>query len=476
MEWFIQPADFTAQQGVSQKFGLHLATAQVLINRGISQPQTIQKFLNPNFQQIPDPFILPDMDQATDRIIKALKQKEKIAIYGDYDVDGLTGTALLCRFFKRLGVEPIVFIPNRLTQGYGLHSSAIKELKAKGVNLLITVDCGTRSLEEVKFAQAAGLDVIITDHHEVDDALPKTILINPKRADFISEDKELAGCALAYFLLAGLQQKLIKEAAFNFKPIDLAKQLDLVALGTVADIVPLIGLNRLFAKLGLEVAQDSENIGVRALIEACGLNGMPLRAVNVAFRLAPRINAAGRLGQAGKALELLTTDNKECAADLALLLNNFNLERQALEKKVLEEALEIIAQKSLASRPAIVVASKNWHPGVVGIVASKLSERYKVPSAVIALDELQGRGSLRTATGLNIVDALGECADLLHHFGGHAQAAGLTIDAANLDVFQERFERSCGSLSQQDKALKLKIDAMVDPSALNLKLAKEVEA
>jgi len=465
--WFIRPADLEGQGRLSSAFGIEPVTAQILINRGFKEVEEVKSFLSPDLSSLPDPFFLPDMDRAVDRIVSAIKNNERIALYGDYDVDGITGVALLMRFLRKIGHEPLVFIPNRLSEGYGLHRSALETLKSKGASLVITVDCGVRSKNEIEFALANGMDVIVTDHHESDELPAGYILLNPKRPDAGLKEKEIAGCGVAFFLLTALKKKLGIET-------DPQEHLDLVALGTIADVVPLTGINRIFAKFGMEEARVSMKPGVRTLINVSGLDGMQLKTGSVAFRMAPRINAAGRMGDAMLSLELLTTDDAALAREIALNLNKLNSDRQRIEEKALYEAIEHIERDNFHKRAAIVVASENWHAGVIGIVASKLVERYALPAVVIAAAEKRAKGSARSVGGLNIVEALGRCADVLERFGGHAQAAGLVVDTARIDSFRSRFEACCAEVSRSKEARRLSIDAEVLPKDISIKLTKEI--
>lgn len=473
--WFIYPSFLSGQRELCHALSLQPAIAQVLINRGIDSVPKARDFLEPKASHLPGPLIFPDMEKAVLRIADAIKNNEKIAIYGDYDVDGITSMALMVRFFKTLGLTVLTYIPNRLTCGYGLHIEALQNLAQEKVNLVITVDCGTNSLEEIKAAKNLGMDIIVTDHHETGSQLPDCLLLNPKREDLSFPQREIAGCAMAYLLCDALQQYLKKLGTRNADKINLEDHLDLVALGTIADIVPLTGINRTFAKLGLTLASNSTKPGIISLIEASGLKEKTLKTSSVAFRLAPRINAAGRLGEAGESLELLITDDPLKAGHLAQKLNTFNLARQRLEEKVLEEALQIIEDEKLYERSALVVASKNWHPGVIGIVASKLVDRFALPAVVISYAHDPGRGSIRSVYNLNVVDALNQSKDHLDHFGGHAQAAGLTIYSKEFKKFRKKFEDTCEKLLPADTTRTLTIDALLKPEDLNFQLAKEIE-
>lgn len=472
--WFVYPPDLTVQRSLSEALGVGNACAQVLLNRGIKTVEAAKSFLEPGIEDLPDPFIFPDMEKAVERINSAIKKREKIAIYGDYDVDGISGCAILVRFFDKIGSDTCVYIPNRLSEGYGLNSCAIQALKNQGVSLIITVDCGTRSSAEVSEAEKQGIDIIVTDHHETGEVPPGQVLVNPKRNDFEFTDKNISGCAIAYFLAQALKKHLNATGTL-LSDAGALDDFDLVSLGTIADVVPLTGLNRLFAKLGLLKAAVSKKAGIRSLIKTCGLKEMPLKAGHVAFRMAPRINAAGRVGDALLSLKLLTTDDQATADDIANELSKLNSMRQGMEEKVLNEAVDIIKREDLSRRPAIVVASDNWHPGVIGIVASKLAERYLVPSVVLTFANDTGRGSARSVPNLNIIRALDKSSHLLERYGGHAQAAGLTIHASKVDEFRKTFERSCEETGALKTRPQLTVDAVVLPEELTPDLAKQVE-
>jgi single-stranded-DNA-specific exonuclease len=473
-QWFIYPPDYSLQRSLAEPLGIGNACAQALINRGVKTAEAARYFLEPTIEDIPDPFIFPDMEKAVLRITSAIKNREKIAIYGDYDVDGISGCAILYRFFETIGIEPIVYIPSRLSEGYGLNLGAVGTLAKQGVKLIITVDCGTRSLSEVKEAKKQGVDIIVTDHHETQKTPSDQIVINPKRDDFEFDDKNISGCAIAYFLAEALKkhQNSIGMLVTNAGALD---SLDLVSLGTIADVVPLTGLNRLFAKLGLKMAAASKKAGIRALIKTCGLKDTPLKTGHVAFRIVPRINAAGRLGDASLSLKLLTTGNQETAEDIANQLEKLNALRQGMEEKVLNEAADIIERAGLGSRPAIVVSSDKWHPGVIGIVASKLAERYLVPAVVITFANGSGRGSARSVPHVNIVQILDKASHLLERYGGHAQAAGLSIHVSKVREFQKAFERSCEETGAVKKPPELTVDAAIPAEDLTPSLAREIE-
>lgn len=466
--WFIHKADPDGRRRLSAALGIEQVTSQILINRGFKEVSDAKKFLEPALSDLPHPSFLPDMARAVERIAAAIENKERIALYGDYDVDGITGVALLTRFLRSVGVEPIVFIPNRLAEGYGLHRTTLASLKAKGAGLVITVDCGTRSAKEIEFAKANGLDIIVTDHHEAGEVSGDHVMLNPKCANVDPNFREIAGCGVAFFLMMALKDRL------HIEP-NIEEHLDLVALGTIADVVPLTGINRVFAKFGMEMATISAKPGIRSLIGVSGLEGTPLKAGNIAFRLAPRINAAGRLGDAYPSFELLTTDDARSARTIAQTLGKLNADRQRVEEVTLGEAIGRIEKENLHKRPAIVVANEKWHAGVIGIVASKLVDRYALPAVVISAIDKKSKGSARSVAGLNMMDALSRCSGLLERFGGHAQAAGLVVDTSKIDAFRSQFEMSCAELSPLVEKKRLAVDVLVEAKDLSMKLAEEFE-
>jgi single-stranded-DNA-specific exonuclease len=474
--WSIVRADELKQQEFVRELGIHPVTAQLLINRDILDVAEAREYLFPTLQSLPDPFLLPDMDVAVGRIVEAIKGKQRIALIGDYDVDGVTSAAILTRFFSSLGIALDVHIPHRLTEGYGLNVDALAKLKERGANLVITVDNGTRSFSEIALAREWGLDVIVTDHHEVGEVLPDAVgVINPKRADSSYPDRELAGCGVAFALCMALRRKLRDLGALPSPEPNLRQYLDLVAIGTVADIVPLRGVNRVLARFGLEEIARTAKPGIRELMVVSGLAdpGPRLRAGHVAYRIAPRLNAAGRLGDAYPALECLTTDDAHRARELASLLDRTNAERKLVEERILHHALDEVERVHDPSVNALVVASSGWHPGVVGIVASKIAKLTSKPCAVIACEGGIGKGSVRTAGGIDVVEALSEISSLLDRFGGHSQAAGFTIDVRQIDSFRERFSEVCAGLRLDDSP-EVTVDAEVSAQHINDQLIHEL--
>jgi len=467
-QWVQQPPDGEAQPKLVVELGLQPVTASVLINRGIRTPAAARAFLDPSPSDLIDPMRLNGMDRAVSRIRAAVQRSERIVIYGDYDVDGVTATTLYLDYFKRQGLEADFYIPHRLREGYGLNEAAIRALRARGTTLLITADCGTTSVEEIRQARVLGMDVIVTDHHEVPDGLPPaTALLNPKRDDAGYPEKGLC--------TAGLTFKVI-QALTGTVPAD---GLDLVAMGTVADVCPLMGENRFMVKEGLKQLTEGQRPGIRALKEAAGLPEAPVKAGTVGFTLAPRINASGRLTDAGEAVRLLTTPSLEEARRIAQSLNFQNRQRQEIEEKILEEACaRVETEVDFRKDGCIVLASRHWHLGVVGIVAARLVERYYRPAVLLAIDsDGLAKGSARSIAGFHLVEGLRRCEEFLIRFGGHYSAAGLTLREDRIPALRERLSSvAWESLKPDDLQPKQRIDASVEWEDLTPKLVNELES
>jgi len=439
--WQLYPEQPELAAEIMARHGLPRLVARILVNRGLAAEGDILAFLDPSLERLNPPFALPDLETAAVRLGRAVQQGEPVAVYGDYDADGLTATAVLHLFFRELGLDCFPYIPDRLTQGYGLKLEGLKELAARA-RLLVTVDCGVSDAREAAWAQAQGLEVIITDHHEVPPDLPPALaVINPKRSGHAYPFGDLAGVGVALLLALGLRAELRTAGWFTGRrEPNLRSYLDLVALGTAADVVPLVGENRILVRQGLKVLEESRRPGLIALKEVVGLEGKPISYQNVVFQLAPRLNAAGRMGQARCALELLLSDDLEQARIQARYLHNLNQQRQTLEEEVLKQAGALIRRRGLASRPVLVLAGEGWHPGVIGIVAARLAEEHHRPVALVSLKNGRGRGSARTVEGFHLFQGLAACQPLLHKYGGHAAAAGFELDADHLTAFQERLE------------------------------------
>ncbi|MBM2837400.1 MAG: exonuclease RecJ [Deltaproteobacteria bacterium] len=476
--WRVREPELVLQKTLAASLNISTITSQLLINRGISDIQQAERFLSSTLSDIRSPLVMKGMKEGVERVLKALHNKEKIAIYGDYDVDGITSTSILLMFLKSAGADVSYYIPERIAEGYGLNADAISGLAERGVTLLITVDCGISDHPEVKLAKELGMDVIVTDHHEVPDDLPPAYaIINPKQSGCPFPFKNLAGVGVAFNFIIALRATLRDEGFWKEKEVpNLKEYLDLVALGTVADVVPLVDENRIFVKYGLMELTASIKPGIIALKEISGLNDVPINAGMVGYRLAPRINAAGRVGKGVDGVRLLTSESYDEAASIAKLLDDGNKERQGLEEVILREATEMVESGRIEDRKSIVLASENWHPGVIGIVASRIAEKYYRPTVMIALKNWIGKGSARSIHSFMLYEGLKECSHLLNEFGGHDYAAGLSINEENIEKFRDAFERvASNKLSDEDMVPEMDIDATMDLNDVTEDLVKELD-
>jgi single-stranded-DNA-specific exonuclease len=434
--------ELVEQLGV--RHGLPPLVARILLNRGLTHPEEVLAFLDPTLERLYPPFGLADLEAGATRLGQAVRRREPVAIYGDYDADGLTATCLLHQFLGELGLPCTMYIPDRLREGYGLKVGALTELAAR-TRLLVTVDCGISDVREVAWARDRGLEVIVTDHHEVPPELPPALaVINPKRGGAAYPFGDLAGVGVALLLALGLRAELRAQGWFRERrEPNLKSYLDLVALGTAADVVPLLGENRILVRQGLKVLEETRRPGLVALKEVAGLEGKPISFREVVFRLAPRLNAAGRMGQARGALELLLSDDLRQARVQAGYLQQLNRQRQVLEEEVLREADALIRQQGLGQRRVLVLAREGWHLGVLGIAAARLAEEYHRPVALVGLKNGVGRGSARSIEGFHLFQGLHACREVLHKYGGHQAAAGFEIAAEQVEALQEQLEQAC---------------------------------
>ena len=445
--------------------------ALVLAARGIVSPETAAEFLDRDRKLTLSPMLMRDMDKAVARIQKAIAGWETIAVFGDYDVDGITSTVLLMDYLKSCGAKCLRYIPRRIEDGYGLSKPAIQSLRDQGATLMITVDCGITGNEEVDFAASLGLDVVVTDHHECKEELPAAVaVVDPHRPDCPYPFKFLAGCGVALKLVLALGGENREDALF-------ARYCALAAIGTVADVMRMEGENRAIVACGLEALPHTDFVGVRALLREAGLEEKPITSIQIGFVLSPRINAAGRMGAADLAADLLETRDLARAEELARELCELNRERQAVEQAICADAVEQIQALRQEERSALVLASEEWHQGVVGIVASRLSEKYSCPSFMIHLKDGTGRGSCRSYGGFNLFAALESCADLLDGFGGHELAAGFTIPEDKIESFRARINRYVRSATGGEPPVSsLDVDAAVAaPGELTLEEAEQLE-
>ena len=459
--WDVVPVpDSSSVRNLSEALELPPAIVKILLNRGFDSPEAVEKFLNPQLSDLQDPFLLHGMDKAMERVTKALLANERIVIYGDYDVDGITATSLLYIIFNKLGAQVDYFLPNRLVEGYGLSIDGINEAKKQGVDLIITVDTGINAIDEVAYANSQGIDVIITDHHEPREILPDAVaIINPKQEQ-CQFNEELSGVGVAFKFAQAVHKALGQSET------ELYEHLDLVALGTAADIVPLVGENRVLTRFGIPQISRTTKPGLKSLTFVSGLMGKDISTGQVVFVLAPRINAIGRLGDAKEAIRLLSTRDEKVAQEVARKLDDDNRKRKRIDEETLNEALAQLEEiADLEKDRAIVLAGEGWHLGVIGIVASRIVERYHLPTIMISLKDGQGKGSARSIPGFHLCEALNKCEDLLIQYGGHKYAAGLSIEAKNVEEFRKKFiEVSNSELSDDDIQPKLKIDMEIELS------------
>lgn len=452
---------------LSSRWGLSSILIKLLLNRGVEE-NSLWHYLSPSFDKLHDPLGMDGMREAVDRVLLSISRKEKVLIYGDFDVDGITATSLLLKFMKDLKFPSYYYIPHRQSEGYGLNKKAIKKASARGIKLIITCDCGTNSFEEINFARSLGMEVIVTDHHQVDNVFPGDfIVLNPGKPGCNYPFKELAGVGVTFKLCQAISQKI------NFPLQKLKSYLDLVAMGTLADMVPLNGENRTLVKLGLESFPSSDtSFGLRALINATGLSGRSIEEKEIGYILAPRLNACGRLSLAKTAVKLLLTDSTKEALLLAHKLNRENSRRQNLEKRMCREAEDILSGKL---KPVLVVASRNWHPGVIGLVAAYLKEKYYRPAVAFSIDKNTARGSARSIPGFSIFESLVKCSPLLTSFGGHQMAAGLTLPPYNIKKLEERLNCIAEeTLSPQALVPCRFFDARFDLKDLDTELVKKL--
>ncbi len=470
------PRDTRAETLLVRELSLHPLTARLLVNRGLSDPAEAEAFLHPKLADLHDPFGLPDLDKAARRIADAVTRGETILVHGDYDVDGVTSTALYVRALGKLGGKVIYKIPHRHQEGYDLREAAIEHAQAQGASLIVTTDCGIQAREAVEYANSVGLTVIITDHHEPGETLPNAYaVVNPRRHDSKYPFPALAGVGVAYKTMQAVT-RLLKpewEAAFvqNF--------LDLVAMGTVADVMPLLGENRVLATFGLEALRRTKKVGVRALLEGAGIDTtVKLSPDAVGFGLAPRINAVGRLGDAGLALELLLTADAGEAQQLVQQLNECNRERQVAQKRVQAEAVMRVITQGLADKPVLMVRDRNWNAGVIGIVAGKLVEQFHRPAIVVAesADGSWGKGSGRSIPAFDLYQGIAYHNGMLETCGGHSQAAGLSLMMNQYDTFYDMLCRYAGErLKPEDFLPRLQVDAVVSGCEITMGLLEEWE-
>lgn len=465
-KWQYKPHNVEYAKKISEKFDISLITAAIIENKNLTDEQ-IKIFLEPTRDNFYDPFLLPDMEKGVKRILQAINNKEKIVIFGDYDVDGITSTTVLKKFLEERDLEIEYYIPNRLKQGYGLNKEAIKEIVDKKTNLMITVDCGISGIEDIEYANILGLDTIITDHHEPLDTLPNAVaVINPKIENSKYPFRELAGVGVVFKLIQALSIRLQLDAK------EYLKYLDLVCLGTISDIVPLVDENRVITKLGLKLIEVHKNPGLKYLIEACGFK--KINSGVVSFGIAPRINACGRMGVAEDALKLFITDDLDDIKKLTDKLNEYNRIRQETEKNIISEALNKIEENHEDDKDIIVLASKGWHHGVIGIVSSKITDMYLKPSILLCEEDGICKGSGRSIPGLDLHEVLSHVSNHLDKFGGHAMAVGISLKKEELEAFKTDVNNYIKTLGIEEIKPVLNIDMEVYLKDLSIDKVKEL--
>ncbi|MDH7481093.1 MAG: single-stranded-DNA-specific exonuclease RecJ [Armatimonadota bacterium] len=474
-DWKIIQPDLVIEEKFCNQVPASRIVCRVLLNRGIRTPREACEFLNPSMDNLHDPSLLDGIDHAVSRTIKALDAGEKIMVHGDYDVDGITSTALLVRVLRALRADVSWYIPHRQREGYDIRQPGIEEAARRGVNLIITADCGTSAIDEIEYAKSLGIDVIVTDHHEPGPKIAEPLaLINPRKHNCQYPFKDLAGVGVAFKFAEALVQSLGYDTeAFRRRFVDL------VAIGTVADIVPLVGENRVLTKCGITEIPRSGKPGIQALLKIAGIHGKPITSHMLSYILCPRLNAAGRLDDASLALNLLLTKEEAEAEKLAEMLELQNRERQREQERITQEAIEQITDRCLDEKAKVLVlSSQRWHPGIIGIVASKIVDLFHRPAVLIAIDETnnKGVGSGRSIDSFHLFKALMQCSELLERCGGHAKAAGLSIMAEKLSDFDEAINEVADHvLTQSDLIPQIEVDAELEIDEITYDLATELQ-
>lgn len=467
-KWEVNEENKELVDKISSEFNISRLVANVIANKGLKDSHEIEVFLFPRRCDFHDPFLMPDMEKAVDRIIKAIKNQEKVAIYGDYDVDGITSSTVLKRFLEERGLHTDVYIPNRLNEGYGLNEEAIREIASKKYTLIVTVDCGITGGKEIELAKTFGIDTVVTDHHEPSEELPKAVaVVDCKRKDNKYPFNGLAGVGVAFKTIQAISTKL------GLREEEYLKYLDIVCVGTISDIVPLVDENRTISKLGLKLVKQRRNAGLRALLESIGYQKIDSNTIS--FGIAPRINACGRMGHEKEALELFLTDNIEEARRITQKLNQYNLERQEIEKRIFNEAQKMLQDPEEQRLPCIVLGKENWHHGVIGIVSSKITEMYFKPSILLSFEENMGKGSGRSIQGFDLHEALENCKENIEQFGGHSMAVGINIKKENFKKFKDKFEEYARTKNISDIVPILQIDQKIQLKNISMKDIKDLE-
>jgi len=478
-QWKITENHDTDKTILIKELGIHPLLAQILINRNLTTVETAQKFLNSSLKDLHNPFLMKDMQKGVDHLIKAIYQDKRIMIYGDYDADGVTSLVLLVKFLRNIHKKVDFYIPSRMDEGYGLNKSVIDQMRCNQVGLIVTVDCGVSEGEHIAYAHNHGIDTIILDHHEIPDTMPAAVaIINPKQADCTFPFKHLSAVGIVFNFLIALRSQLRKNGFWNNRPYPNLKQyLDIVALGTIGDIAPLVDENRIFAKFGLDLMTENPRVGIRALKEAAGMETQIIDSTKASFCLIPRINAAGRVASASDAVNLLLTEDIEEARTISQRLDALNHKRRTMEKEILHEIIEMMSKDRGNQQHSIVFASDKWHPGVIGIVASRLVDRFGRPAIIISMKDGIGKGSGRSVRGFNLYQSLKECEYLLISYGGHRFAAGISIHESKVDEFAMLFNEAARSeISNRDFVAETLIDTQCDLDELSYNFITEMNS
>ena len=468
-KWQLNEVNDELADKIANEFNISKIVASIIANKGLKDNNEIEVFLHPRRGDFHNPFLMPDMDKAVARIIQAIDNKEKVAIYGDYDVDGITSSTVLHRFLEERGLHTDIYIPNRLNEGYGLNKKEIEAIAETKHTLIITVDCGITGYDEIEYAKTFGIDTVVTDHHEPPEKLPDAIaVVDCKRKDNKYPFNGLAGVGVAFKLTQALAIKL------NLPEESYLKYLDIVCVGTISDIVPLVDENRTISKLGLRLVKQTRNIGLKVLLESIGYKKIDSNTIS--FGIAPRINACGRMGHEKEALKLFLTNNIEEAKQITQKLNEYNLQRQEIEKRIFDEAQELMQNPEEQKLPCIVLRKENWHHGVIGIVSSKITDMYFKPSILMCIEEGNiAKGSGRSIPGFDIHEALENCKENIKQFGGHSMAIGITIDNDKFDDFKKQIEEYAENKQISEIVPVLNIDEKVQLKNINLSDIKDLE-
>ena len=459
-KWQVYQVEDEKVEELEKKYSINKLLATILVNRGITEEDKIEKFLKPKRSDFYDPYGMPDMNIAVERIIKAIENKEKTIIYGDYDVDGITSVTVLKSFLEERGLQVAEYIPNRLEEGYGLNKKAVEYIASQGYTLMITVDCGISAIEEVQYANELGIETIVTDHHEPGNELPNALaVVDAKRKDNTYQFRNLAGVGVVFKLIQALGIKM------GLDEKEYLKYLDIVCIGTISDIVPLVDENRVIVKLGLKLVEQTRNLGLRAILQSSGYS--EIDSSTISFGVAPRINACGRMGHQEEALKLFLSKDINEVNELTQKLNEYNRLRQETEKNIYADAIAQIERDGLDNNNTIVVMGKNWHHGVIGIVSSKITEIYFKPSILLCEEEDNGKGSGRSIPGFDLYEALTECKESIDKFGGHSMAVGINVKKDKFEEFKQKLEQIAKEKHIEEIVPILKIDAQISLDEIN---------